>query len=62
MHGNGVRLRADVLLQQLMQRMRLEDVAASAGSLRQQLHTQLQNWLVTGASGMVSIFERAKHW
>ncbi len=52
--GDSALLRADMLLEHLMQRVRLEDIAASAQTLRQQLHTQLQNWLVTGGSGVVS--------
>ena len=46
-------MRAEVLLEQLMQRRSLADVAARAQNLRRQLHTHLQNWLVTGRNGMV---------
>ena len=46
-------MRADVLLEQLMQPRSLADVATSARNLHRQLHTHLQNWLVTGRNGTV---------
>ncbi len=52
-HGVGADKRADVLLEHLMQRVRLGTIAARARVLHGQLHSLMLNWRAEGRNGMV---------